>query len=252
MPRVSRRVSESGYYHVVLRGNGKQVIFDVDVDRHAFLDALAKALETPGLLLHAWCIMSNHVHLLLSDAVGCLSSAMHDLATRYAGHFNSRSGHVGSVFDDRFKSVPVESDAQLLAAVRYIHDNPEKAGICSAADYPWSSYHEYVGEPSVTDVSVVLDLLGGVDGFVDMSGEERPTGYSFRGGTRVPDEDALDVARFVTFPADPRRIKELEASERGHALLAMREAGLTIKQVQRVTGIGRYAAERDILLVRDA
>ena len=248
MPRSARRVAESGFYHVMLKGNGGQIIFDDDTDRSAFLAALSDILEYSGLSLIAWCLMSTHVHLLLSDETGCLSSAMHGLATRYAGRFNSRTGHIGSVFAGRFKSVPVESDAQLIAAVRYIHNNPEKAGICPAAEYPWSSYREYVGKPFITSVDAVLDLVGGADAFAALSAEGRPSGYCFRIGTRIPDEDAFDIARAVTYPADPRALASEESPERGRALLALRDAGLTLKQIVRVTGIGRYAIEKGILL----
>ena len=89
MPRIARRVAESGFYHVVLKGNGGQIIFDDDEDRRAFLAALSSSLEDTELSLIAWCLMSTHVHLLLSDESGCLSSAMHSLATKYAGYFNS-------------------------------------------------------------------------------------------------------------------------------------------------------------------
>lgn len=251
MPRIARRVAESGFYHVVLKGNGGQIIFDDDEDRRAFLAALSSSLEDTELSLIAWCLMSTHAHLLLSDEVGCLSSAMHSLATKYAGYFNSRTGHLGSVFSGRFKSVPVESDVQLIAAVRYIHNNPEKAGICPAAEYGWSSYREYVGVPSITNVNVVLDLVGGVESFVAMSEAARPTGYCFRSGVRIPDEDAFDIARAVTYPADPRAIRDAEGAERGRALLALRDAGLTLKQIGRATGIGRYAIEKSILLASD-
>lgn len=281
MPRTSRRVAESGYYHVMLRGNGKQVIFEDDRDRRAFLDCLARVLEESGLALIAWCLMSNHVHLLLSDAAGRLSGAMHALATRYAGYFNARTGRVGSVFAGRFKSMPVESDAQLVAAVRYIHQNPEKAGICPAAEYPWSSYHEYVrgGEghegsavekgvragsvamdaqpglaptlPALADVSVVLDLVGGVEGFLEMSASERPNDYCFRPGARISDTDVLEVARAAVFPEDPRRLREASGAGRNRSLLALRNAGLTTRQIERVTGIGHYAVEKGILLARN-
>ena len=251
MPRTSRRVAESGHYHVMLRGNGKQVIFEDDVDRRVFLDALSRALEAPGLSLLAWCLMTNHVHLLFRDETDCLSSAMHVLATKYAGHFNSRTGHVGSVFDGRFKSVPIESDAQLIAAVRYIHDNPKKAGICPAADYPWSSFGEYAGARDtwgLTEVDSVLDMLGGPDGFLAMSSEPRPNGYCFCSGKRIPEEDVLEIARATLYPLDPRALREALGAERGRALLALKDAGLSLRQIERVTGIGRYSVQKGILL----
>ncbi|HJA28263.1 MAG TPA: transposase [Candidatus Olsenella pullicola] len=251
MPRGARKVAESGFYHVMLRGNGGQIIFDDDADRRAFLAALSVMLEDPGLSLIAWCLMSTHAHLLLSDETGALSSAMHGLATRYAGRFNSRTGHIGSVFAGRFKSVPVETDSQLVAAVRYIHNNPEKAGICPAAEFAWSSYREYVGEPFITNVDVVLDLVGGAAEFASLSAEGRPVGYCFRAGKRIPDEDAFDIARAVTYPADPRALASEGGVERGRVLLALRDAGLTLKQIVRITGIGRYAIEKGILLASE-
>ena len=251
MPRCARRVSESGYYHVMLRGNGRQVIFEDDADRRAFLEALGEAMSSRGIEIVAWCLMSNHVHLLLADPGGRLSDAIHAMTTSYAGHFNRRSGHVGSVFAGRFKSVPVEDDAQLLAAVRYIHDNPVKAGICAVPDeYPWSSYHEYVGEPWIASVETVLDLVGGIDRFECFSLAPRPTGYCFRPGARVPEEDAADVARAAIYPVALADVKTLDGEERVRVLSLMRDAGLSVRQVERLTGVGRYAIEKSLLLAR--
>ncbi len=250
MPRRARRSSESGYYHVMLRGNGRQVIFEDDLDRREFLRELSETMAQSGVSIVAWCLMSNHVHLLLADEQGSLSTAVHHLATRYARHFNGRTGHVGSVFDGRFKSVPVESDAQLLAAVRYIHENPVRAGACAGLDYPWSSYREYVGVPEVVDVGLVLDLVGGREAFVRLSAEGRPSGYCFRTGARVPEEDAPQVARAAIYPLDVSELRTVEGPQRNRALLAMREAGLSVRQMERLTGIGRYAVEKGVLLAR--
>ena len=270
MPRCARRVAESGYYHVMLRGNGKQVIFYDDLDRREFLRALGDAAVSGGLSLVAWCLMNNHVHLLLIDEEGHLSQAVHDLATRYAGYLNRRTGHVGSVFDGRFRSVPVESDEQLLAAVLYIHENPVKAGIWPGLDYPWSSYREYVCAREVedalptdalpadarltdvrlTDVRHVLDLVGGPDAFAQISTEGRSSGYYFRIGARVPDEDVAEAARAAIYPLDPAELKSLEGPARNQALLAMRDEGLSVRQMERLTGIGRYAIEKGVLLAR--
>lgn len=252
MPRCARRVSESGYYHVMLRGNGRQVIFEDDADRRAFLEALGEVMSSRGIEIVAWCLMSNHVHLLLTDVSAQLSDAIHALTTSYAGHFNRRFDHVGSVFAGRFRSVPVEDDAQLLAAVRYIHDNPVKAGVCATPDeYPWSSYHEYVGEPWISSVETVLDLLSGVDQFERFSLAPRPTGYCFMPGARVPEEDAGDVARSAIYPLTLADVKTVDGSERVRALSLMRDAGLSVRQIERLTGIGRYAIEKGLLLARN-
>ena len=251
MPRCARRVSESGFYHVMLRGNGRQVIFEDDADRRAFLEVLVGTMSSRGIAIVAWCLMYDHVHLILIDADGRLSEAVHALTTSYAGRFNRRAGHVGSVFGGRFRSVPIEGDAQLLAAVRYVHDNPVKAGLCEApGEYPWSSYHEYVGQSRIVSTEMVLDLLGGVEQFELFSHERRPSGYWFMSGARVPDEDAADVARAAIYPLELVEVRALGGSERARALSLMSEAGLSVRQLERLTGVGRYAIERNLLLAR--
>lgn len=244
MPRVAREVSPTGYYHVMMRGSGRMLLFEDDADRLRFVDLLRDMSEEHSVVLVAWCLMANHVHLVVFDDRGELSAAMHSVATAYASYFNMRSGHVGAVFAGRFKSVAVESESQLLAAVRYVHDNPAKAGVCPRDEYRWSSYHEYVGEADVADTSVVLDMLGGVEGFVALSESAVPSGYCFRCGALISDEDALDVARAATYPVELDRIKALDAASRARLLAALRGSGLTVKQIERLTGVGRYTIDR--------
>lgn len=244
MPRVAREVSPTGYYHVMMRGSGRMLIFEDDADRLHFLDLLRDVRTEHSVVLVAWCLMANHVHLVLRDDTGKLSAVMHSVATAYASYFNLRTGHVGPVFAGRFKSVPVTSETQLLAAVRYVHDNPAKAGVCSRNEYRWSSYHEYIGQSSVADTSVILDMLDGVEGFLALSESSVPTGYCFRCGARISDDDALDVARAAVYPVELDRIKALDSATRGSLLAALRATGLTVKQVERLTGVGRYTIDR--------
>ena len=244
MPRVAREVSPTGYYHVMMRGSGRMLIFEDDADRSRFVDLLRDMREEHSVVLIAWCLMDNHVHLVLFDDAGELSAAIHSVATAYAAYFNLRAGRVGPVFAGRFKSVPITSESQLLAAVRYVHDNPAKAGVCPRDQYRWSSFHEYVGEPDVVDTGTVLDMLGGVEGFVALSESSVPSGYCFRCGALIPDEDALDVARAAVYPVELDRIKTLGSARRGTLLAALRAAGLTVKQVERLTGVGRYSIDR--------
>lgn len=244
MPRVARRTSGSGFYHVVMRGNGRQLIFEDDADRRALLSALDGAIVRDGIVLLAWCLMSNHVHLLVEAGPDELSRGMHRLATEYARHFNTRAGHVGSVFDGRFKSVPVESDAQLVAAVRYIHENPARAGICPAGEYPWSSYREYAIAPERCDVGPVLELVGGVEAFVKLCEGGPATGYYFSGGRRIPDDEMLDAARAALAPRGPDEVRALSVGDRDRCLASLRDVGLSVRQIERLTGVGRYSVEK--------
>lgn len=236
--RASRRVSETGYYHVILRGDGRQRIFEDDADRRAFLELLERQVVTRGVDVIAWCLMDNHVHLVLCDGERQLSEAIGALAMRYAQRFNARSGHVGHVFQERFKSIPIESESYLLEAVRYVHNNPHKAGICEACDYPWSSYGEYVGSPSLTNTDIVLDLLGGKGGFEEFCRSTSSVFYRFEGGGRVPDDEMGDVALNVLGRVSPHELKTLPRGERNELLAALRTARLSVRQIERLTGIG--------------
>ena len=133
MARGPRAISNSGYYHVMLRGAGRQLLFENDLDRRTFLCYLTEAIAGTKTSLIAWCLMDNHVHLLLCDPQNSLAGLMHSVSTRFALYFNGRSGHVGPVFQGRFKSKAIETNEYLLQAVRYIHDNPCETHTSGAA-----------------------------------------------------------------------------------------------------------------------
>ena len=244
MPRTSRIRSESGFYHVIFRGNGKQLLFESDEDRVCFLSLLKEKVLGQGISLIAWCLMSNHIHLLLDDPQNNLSHAMHALATAYARHFNDVSGHVGAVFQGRFTSVPIKDNEQLLQVVRYIHDNPEKAGIAPSREYRWSSYREYLSGAHLINDKLVLELIGGRGYFEEFSRSERYSGYYVRSGKRVFDEDAMLAAHNVLGDVTPTEVKGLEKARRDDALRALRQAGLTRKQIERLTSIGASVISR--------
>ena len=244
MPRPPRQYSKFGLYHVMLRGNGKQIIFEDDSDRRTFLQLLEEKAAAGDVKVIAWCLMSNHVHLLLDDPEHALSHFMHALATAYARRFNEKTGHVGAVFQGRFASVPIASDAQLLQAVRYIHENPVKAGTGSIDAYPWSSYREYLGEARVADTAMVLDMVGGREGFLRFCSDGRFGSYCFRTTRRVSDEDALEVARCALRGIEPADVKKLPWERRDEALRSLRAAGITVKELERLTGVGHNTISR--------
>lgn len=244
MPRQPRIRSKSGFYHVMLRGNGKQILFEDNADRRKFISILIDKLAGRSIEVIAWCLMNNHVHLLLNDPELELSSLMHRVATGYAMYFNAKAGHVGSVFQNRFTSVAIKDEAQLLQVVRYIHLNPQKAGICSAERYIWSSYSEYIGEPFITATETVLDELKGTGGFRRFHLEAGDGSYAPVTGKRVPREAELIVARQILGNQEPAAIKALPRTERNSRLRDLRDGGLTLKQIGRLTGIGERTVSR--------
>lgn len=118
MPRTARRKSATGFYHVVARGIGHQVIFETQPDRDYFLAKFGALLADCEVELHAFALMDNHFHLLLNDPADELETFMRRLQTSYSMHYNSAYGHVGHVMQGRYLSEPVEDDAYYLAARR--------------------------------------------------------------------------------------------------------------------------------------
>lgn len=252
MANAPRRRSETGVYHVVVRGNGRQVLFYDDADRQAFLAMLARRTSDAGMSIWAWCLMGNHVHILLEDQRNELSHAMQLLLTGYARYFNDKTGHVGHVFQQRFFSEPIESERYLMAAVRYVHINPEKDGIEAASTYRWSSYAEYTGgalatkEPLCT-TKPVLDVLDGPQGFVELCGGAELHEAGFEGSLHLSDAEAIrladEIARARGF-AHLMEVRKLPRAERDAVIRQLRGNGMTINQVERVTGVGRSIVAR--------
>lgn len=245
MPRSKREISESGFYHITVRGNGQQIIFEGDHDRSMFLKYLINARDKTKLKIIAWCLMDNHVHLLVEDEHQAISKLMHSLSSAYAVYFNRKHGRVGHLFQDRFSSTPVGADAHLLEAVQYIHNNPAKAGICQMEDYPWSSFGEYVRGGEITSTSLVLGMLGGIDQFILFSRNHAPVQSLDKTlPRRLKDEKALEVAQLALckngIKGGLESLKTIDVKKRNDVLLELSESGLSIRQMQRLTGIGRH------------
>src|SRR5262245_3531900 len=145
MPRPPRVDYCGAWHHVMNRGADHRDILGRDSDRQAFLDALAAAAERSSLEVHAYCLMSNHFHLLVRSREGQLSAGMQVLAGRFTRVVNLRVGRDGPLFRGRYYSVGVKSDAHLVQACRYIHLNPVVARMTARAEaWRWSSASAYV------------------------------------------------------------------------------------------------------------
>jgi len=130
---------------VTSRGNRRQLIFMDDIDRQLFLHLLEKVVARCRWRCHAYCLMSNHFHLVIETPEPNLSYGLQLLNGAYAQWFNQRHGLTGHLFQGRFHSVLVESDWQLLELTRYVVLNPVRAGLCEKpGDWPWSSYRAVV------------------------------------------------------------------------------------------------------------
>lgn len=243
MARTSRRASQSDIYHVIIRGVGKQLIFEDDTDHLRFLDMLDHALKAggEGMALYAWVLMDNHVHMLLRSPLEQLSSMMRRLGCSYALYFNRRHNRCGHLFQDRFWSEPVETEAYFLTVLRYIHMNPVRGGLSTSPDYRWSSFEEYLGDPVRIDPELAIGLLGSTDAFTSFHGEEGDAKETVSQTPRRPrcvgDERALELALGLFGDEGLHNLKALPKSERDAAILDLRRKGISVRQVQRLTGV---------------
>jgi putative transposase len=141
MARRLREELEGGVFHVFARGNGKQLIYLDDVDRRIYLAALGGVVRRTGWRCLAFCLMHNHLHLLLETPNANLASGMQRLHTLYAQSFNKRHGRHGHLFQGRYGAVRIRTDEQLWTVAHYLAQNPVEAGLCRGPrEWPWSSY----------------------------------------------------------------------------------------------------------------
>lgn len=160
MPRMARQKSSTKVYHVILRGNAKQDIF---LDQQDFSKFMKEIDNTKGKYqygLYAYCLMTNHVHLIMYDKMDNFSKALQSLTVSYSSYWNKKYEREGHVFQNRFLSKNVETESYLRTVCRYIHQNPNKAGIAKTEEYQWSSYQEYIKESKIIDEKQVLALFG--------------------------------------------------------------------------------------------
>ena len=240
MPRVARRHSASSIYHVMNRGEGRQIIFEDDADRAFFMRRLDDLLSEGHGTLLAWCLLDNHFHLLANIRLDFLEKLMHRLQTAYAGYFNRVHLHDGAVFGGRFRSEPVDTDEYLMTVVRYIHENPSKAGL-GGLDYRWSSYREYCGRAVHVVPGLVLGVFGGISQFQTFHSAEHGdegcldmAGLPKRG---IGDEDARRMADELLGQGAAASLRRRSRAERDEGLSSLKAAGLSARQIQRLTGI---------------
>lgn len=160
MPRQARKKSQSGIYHIMLRGINRQQIFEDDEDCEKFLEIMKFCKTISNFQLYAYCLMGNHVHLLIKETDESIDQIIKRITARFVYWYNIKYQRIGHLFQDRFKSEPVEDDSYFATVVRYIHQNPTNAGLCGdISDYKYSSYNHFFEDSEFIDRDFVFGII---------------------------------------------------------------------------------------------
>ena len=210
MPRTPRVHVPGGLYHVILRGNHQQAVFDLATDYHLFEELLARALRRYDARVHAYCWMTNHVHLAAQVGDARLGRLIQSVASAYARRKQRRIPTTGHLFERRYRATLVDTDVYWLALVRYIHRNPVEAGlVADCAAYPWSSHGSYLGRthPAWLTTAPTLGMFGGSNVEATAAYQRFVAVDATRASTHEVAPCALTVAaqRMTTFEFGGRR-----------------------------------------------
>lgn len=247
MARKPRKKSESDIYHILMRGINRQVIFEDEYDYGRFVQTLEKYKEQSRFDLYAYCLMSNHVHLLLKVGQEPLEQLMRRICGSYVYWYNAKYDRVGYLFQGRFKSEVVEDDSYFLTVLRYIHQNPVKAGIVKNTDqYKWSSMGEYMGEPKLIKTTFALKYFGlepetareRFSEFCSAANDDRCLEAEIK--KHSSDEEARELIRKVCRVESPVDLQGFDKVMRNNFLKELKENHhLSVRQIERLTGINR-------------
>lgn len=245
MPRKPREKSSTGIYHVMLRGINRQTIFEEDSDYQSFLILLVKQKKVSSIEIYGYCLMSNHVHLLIKEGSNGISKPLQQICTAYAMRFNSKYERVGHLFQDRFMSKPVNSVNYFFNALAYIHKNPiEISSDLSYVHYPWSSYREYFETELYCSTKFAEEMYSGPSAEFLCFFESKHTNPIndtdeplMKYQTRLSDDE---VKAYICKLIDERNALNLQKKDeflRNETIRKCKEIGVSLKQLERLTGI---------------
>jgi putative transposase len=251
MVRKARKKSTSGIYHVMYRGVNRQEIFHDNEDNRKFLEIMKKYTGKLGLEVYAWCLMNNHVHLLIKEGEEALGTTMKRIGVSYVSYYNEKYQTAGHLFQNRYHSETVENDEYFRTVVRYIHQNPVKAGMVTwVNEWKWSSCAGYYGQPyfpeDLLDRSRVFKMFSddaaiACEKFIEFNErtnqDECMDDFPFK-RRRLPDEEAKLIMKEILGPTEITQVKSLRKTERDLILREIKNInGLSQRQAARILGI---------------
>ncbi len=243
--RKPRARSSSGIYHIILRGINRQSIFEDDEDRVKLIESFARYKEVSQCRIFAYCLMDNHIHILLQEVTEPISKMLQRVSSSYVIWYNRKHERCGHLFQERFRSEAVETNSYFLTVLRYIHQNPIKAKIVGdVADYRWSSYSEYLWGGGIVDKEYALNIFSekseeAIERFKIFLCEANQDVCLEIPDSKVSasDENLRQIIK-QQFGIEALEIGNESREKQGHILRVIKEIdGSTIRQISRVTGL---------------
>ena len=248
MSRQKRQLSQSGMYHIIFSGISRQNIFEEPSDYLKLKEIIKKVLKETKSQIYAYCFMTNHVHLFLKEnALGDISKIMTKILSHYATWFNIKYLRSGALFSNRYKSEPIEDERYYLGLVRYIHQNPMKAGMVQSIDkYSYSSYNEYIGGVSdIANIDFTLDMMNeNRDTAITQFKEFHETGEMevfeiYESNKRSP-EAVRRIIKSEICGDEPWEIRDYDKEKRNELIRKLVfEKKISKSALERATGISR-------------
>ncbi|MEW9109071.1 MAG: transposase [Cytobacillus gottheilii] len=251
MPRLPRKKSKTGIYHIIIRGVNRQLIFEDTEDKTTFLGILLRFIKANKFELYCYCLMDNHVHLLVKEKDDPVSQIVKRISASYVHWYNKKYERCGHLFQERFKSEPVENRNYFIRVIRYIHQNPLKAGLAqSVFECEWTSIHEYTKKEQLINTARVFNLFSKkhteaitlFNEYMQQSSEDNCLeDYAKK---LIPDSEVISILKEWGFP-NATILQRLEKENRNSILAKLKTLdGVTIQQISRVTGISKSVIQR--------
>lgn len=250
MARKARQRGLTGIYHCIIRGIDKQDIFLDNQDRKKFLKEMVNTKQQYEYKLYAYCLMDNHVHLMLEDTKNKLDKIMQSITIRYSSYFNKKYDRVGHLFQNRYLSKVVDNERYLLVLQRYIHQNPP-----NMQTYRWSSYGEYIYEANIVDIKFILNKFGNnknnsIEEFIKFTAKKKVKYNAeemkqFEMEKSLPDSAVISIIKEATGIENVLKIKEYCKEIRDeHIRKLLRIKGISQIQLARILGVDKKIVQR--------
>lgn len=230
----------------MLRGINRQIIFEDEEDNEKFIEIIKEYKELCGYKIYGYCLMGNHIHMIIKEEKEEIAQIMKRIAGKYVYWYNTKYQRTGHLFQDRFKSEPIETEKYFFTVLRYVHQNPVKAKLTQEiGEYKYSSYNEYVTSQDVVDTEYafsMIDINGYKEYHKEISSDKCLDITESR--QRVTDEEAKKIMKRLSKCENSTEFQNLEITKRNKLIKKFKSNGISIRQINRLTGVSKTIAEK--------